>query len=68
MVSAAINNEFAYFNFVGFYTVEKRMVSKAGKSVKEGGCLGKETPDSEVQQSSDLSVELEEQSGKDYAL
>ena len=64
IVSAAINNEFPYFNFVGFYTVEKRMVSKTGKDVKEGGCLAKEESGKAEKDSSDHAEELEEQSGK----
>lgn len=44
VVSAAINNEFEHFNFVGFYTVETRVPKEGAKAVKEGGCLAKDTP------------------------
>ena len=64
IVSAAINNEFSYFNFVGFYTVEKRMVSKTGKDVKQGGCLAKDETPHEVEKTSEKDEEFEQQSGK----
>ena len=37
IVSAAINNKFDYFNFVGFYTVETRTLKERANTVKEGG-------------------------------
>ena len=64
VVSAAINNEFPHFNFVGFYTVETRALKVGAKGVKEGGCLSPDADPLECTDGEEVDSEPKTGSGK----